>query len=139
MARVSTIGADRVALRLETQSEAGRRKMAAMMQAGAETLMQSVRTNIGMHGLVDTGRLQRSLTATNYQLTSDGASIDVTFSGSRRRGKTTTRNAAIGFIQNYGRKYSTHQRRATNFFTDATSEAKPEIISKWTEMMHDDN
>lgn len=142
MARISTIGADRVALKLETQSEAGRKKGVSMMEAGAEILMRYARANIVERNLEDTGELFRSVTHTDVIVDPDGAHVEVTYKGSRTRGKKQprkTRNAAIGFIQNYGRKYRGRNRPATNYHTNATSEAKPIIIEKWTEMMHGDN
>ena len=38
------------------------------------------------------------------KLSSTGGSQDITFSGTRRRGHTTTRNAEIAFINEYGKR-----------------------------------
>ena len=38
------------------------------------------------------------------KLTASGGYQDVTFSGSRRRGNTTTRNAEIAFVNEYGKR-----------------------------------
>lgn len=38
------------------------------------------------------------------KITDDGGSISITFSGSRKRGNTTTRNAEIAFINEFGKK-----------------------------------
>ena len=147
MARISTIGADKVALRLETQSQQGKRKARAMMYAGADILMEYVRNNLLAYGVHDSGELYNSIDTTSYRADADSVHIDVTFKGSRTRtgkrsGKTTvTRNAAIGFIQQYGRKYGVKKittRDGRSYFTDANREATPKILEKWKEMMHDE-
>lgn len=43
------------------------------------------------------------LTTTKAKTTETGGYEDVTFSGSRKRGKTTTRNAEIAFVNEYGK------------------------------------
>lgn len=148
MARISTIGADRVALKLETQSTQGKLKARSMMYEGADIFMEYLRNEILMYDLNATGELYRSIKRTNYRADVDSVHIDITFSGERARtgkrsGKTTvTRNAAIGFIQQYGRKYGRRKitmRSGRPYFTDAVKYSKPEIIEKWTEMMHSDN
>ena len=147
MARISTIGADRLALRLETQSQQGRKKARQMMYAGSDILMDNLRSKIRLHGVHDTGELLDSVARTGLRVDPDSVKIDVTFTGERtRNGKrtgksTTTRNAAIGFIQQYGRSYGKKKRTrkaGRPYFTEAVQTAKPEIIQKWTEMMHDE-
>ena len=147
MARISTIGADKVALRLETQSQQGKRKARAMMYAGADILMEYVKNDLLMYGIHDTGELFNSIGTTAYRVDADSVHIDVTFKGERTRngkrsGKTTvTRNAAIGFIQQYGRKYGVKKRTTKAgrpYFSDANREATPVIHEKWREMMHDE-
>lgn len=52
----------------------------------------------------DTGEVLRSIQLGKAKVSREGGSIAVTFKGSRKRGKTTTRNAEIAFINEFGKK-----------------------------------
>lgn len=61
---------------------------------------------------------------------------DITFKGTRRRGNTETRNAAIAFINEYGRrKYPARQFIRTAFDADQEAICAPgiDIINGWIE------
>lgn len=134
-------------MRLEIKSEQGRKKASAMIQAGADIFIDHAENQMLRYGVIDTGDLYKALTSQNLLITNDSAQIDVTFAGTRTRvGKRSgkahkTRNAAIGFIQQFGRKYGkkkTKFKPGRPFFTDAAREAKPQILAKWQEMMGDE-
>lgn len=68
--------------------------------------------------------------------TATGGYADVTFSGSRTRGNTTTRNAEIAFINEYGKK--NQQARpfvgeAMEANADAIANAGANVLFDWTE------
>lgn len=68
--------------------------------------------------------------------TETGGYADVTFSGTRHRGSTTTRNAEIAFINEYGKR--NQQARpfigeAMNKNADKIVRAGAEIITDWME------
>lgn len=52
----------------------------------------------------DTGETVRAINLGKAKVSRDGGSITVSFRGSRTRGKTTTRNAEIAFINEFGKK-----------------------------------
>lgn len=65
----------------------------------------------------------------------DGGSIDITFSGSRTRGNTTTRNAEIAFINEYGA--NDRGIPARQFISTALAEAGDEINDAGADIIHD--
>ena len=73
---------------------------------------------------------------TKVKETDDGAVCYVTFSGSRTRGKTRTRNAEIAFINEYGNRNQTARqfiRQASEQYADAISAPGEKIIGDWQE------
>lgn len=65
---------------------------------------------------------------------SDGRYVDITFSGSRTRGKTKTRNAEIAFVNEYGK----HGQPARPFVgtameknADAIADAGGKVLGDW--------
>lgn len=68
--------------------------------------------------------------------TDSGGYADVTFSGSRTRHGTTTRNAEIAFVNEYGRRKQNARPfvgEAMNKNADAIARAGAEVILEWTE------
>lgn len=68
--------------------------------------------------------------------TDTGGYADVTFSGTRTRGKTTTRNAEIAFVNEYGKR--NQQARpfvgeAMEKNADKIAQAGEKVISEWLE------
>lgn len=66
--------------------------------------------------------------------TDSGGYCEVTFSGSRRRGNTTTRNSEIAFINEYGKEGQTARpfiRQAGEQFGDQISDPGEKIIGDW--------
>ena len=73
---------------------------------------------------------------TKPKLTGNGGHADVTFSGSRQRGKTRTRNAEIAFINEYGKKNQTARPfigNAMNQAEKAIVEAGGKVLGDWME------
>lgn len=76
------------------------------------------------------------ITTAKPKLSDSGGSLDITFSGSRRRGNTTTTNSAIAFFNEFGRR----GQAARPFMGKAMSEndaqitaAGGEILGAWIE------
>lgn len=76
-----------------------------MLQAGAKVLLEGQKSTIRSMGIVDTGKSAASLQIGAVKRGSAGVmSLYISPKGSRRRGNTTTRNAEILFINEFGKK-----------------------------------
>lgn len=76
------------------------------------------------------------ITATKPKTTADGAVSRVTFSGTRRRGNTDTRNAEIAFVNEYGKSGQQARpfiRQAAEQYADQIAEPGARIIGDWFE------
>lgn len=73
------------------------------------------------------------MTLTKPKLTNDGGYAEVTFSGSRTRGNTRTRNAEIAFINEYGKR----GQEARPFIGTAMSQAEKAITDAGAEVLGD--
>lgn len=73
------------------------------------------------------------LTTTKAKLTESGGHEDVTFSGSRRRGNTTTRNSEIAFVNEYGKQ----GQPARPFIGQAMTRNEKEIAAPGIEILGD--
>lgn len=74
------------------------------------------------------------ITHTKPKQTDGGGYCEVTFSGSRRRGNTTTRNSEIAFINEYGKEGQTARpfiRQAGEQYGDQISAPGEKIIGSW--------
>lgn len=74
------------------------------------------------------------VTHTKPKQTDGGGYCEVTFSGSRRRGNTTTRNSEIAFINEYGKEGQTARpfiRQAGEQYGDQISDPGEKIIGDW--------
>jgi len=73
----------------------------AMAQVAAEKIKQSGEA-MGVRDPESTVHILDKIKPTKAKITSFGGYEDITFSGSRTRGNTRTRNAEIAFINEYG-------------------------------------
>lgn len=74
------------------------------------------------------------VTHTKPKQTDSGGFCEVTFTGSRRRGNTTTRNAEIAFINEYGREGQQARpfiRQAGEQYGDQIAEPGEKTIGDW--------
>ena len=67
------------------------------------------------------------------KLTESGGYADITFNGSRRRGNTTTRNAAIAYINEFGKS----SQPARPFIGTAMSQNADEITATGADILGD--
>ena len=141
MGKITTIGADRIALKLETKGKAARKNVRRMLDAGAELMVNEARKNIIRYRLLKTGKLHASIGKLREHITDDSASIEIAPIGERTQGKQkprTERNATIGFVQEHGRSYGKTKREGRPFFADAIASEEPKIIDLWGRMANDD-
>lgn len=76
------------------------------------------------------------VTHTKPKQTEDGGFCTVTFSGSRRRGNTTTRNAEIAFLNEYGTDHQEARpfiRQAGEQYADEISTPGAQLVGDWME------
>ena len=74
--------------------------------------------------------------ASKAKKTDSGGYLNISFSGSRRRGKTTTRNAEIAFVNEYGKKGQPARPfigTAMSRNEDAISDPAEKVIGDWIE------
>ena len=107
-----------------------------MLQAMGEVAKKAIESSAKVKGVVDTGMTIASITLKKPKLTASGGEAKISFSGSRTRAKTTTSNAAIAFINEFGKK----GQPARPFIKDAIDkegakigDAGTEIFNKWLE------
>ena len=74
------------------------------------------------------------VTHTKPKQTDSGGYCEVTFSGSRRRGNTTTRNSEIAFVNEYGKEGQPARpfiRQAGEQYGDQISDPGEKIVGDW--------
>lgn len=75
-----------------------------MLEAGGKILLEGQKATIRAMGIVDTGQTAASLQLSDVKRGTDGVmSLYISPQGSRTRGNTTTRNAEILFINEFGK------------------------------------
>lgn len=76
------------------------------------------------------------ITTAKPKLSESGGSQDITFSGSRRRGSKSTRNAEIAFINEYGKRGQSPRPfigKAMNESEEKIAAAGGEVLGAWIE------
>lgn len=96
------------------------------------------RTGLAMNVLDPTTpeNILDKVTHTKPKQTEDGGVCKVTFSGSRRRGNTTTRNAEIAFLNEYGTDHQEARpfiRQAAEQYGDEISAPGAQLVGDWME------
>ena len=107
--------------------------MGAMLREGADVLAKAQQESADAYGLRDTGMMIESIKPGRARRTPDGGDIAITPEGSRRRGKTTTRNAEIAYVNEYGKD----GQPGTGFISRANFEKEDEAIGASAEVYHD--
>ena len=95
----------------------------------AEVAMDKIRSTGESMGVRDPDSnvhiLDKLKKASKAKKTDSGGYLNISFSGSRRRGKTTTRNAEIAFVNEYGKR----GQPARPFIGTAMSRSEDEITA----------
>ena len=107
MAEFSCNGLDELLLSLQEIAAIPEEVQDEMLQAGADVVAQAQREKVKAYGIYD-GSSPRHVADTikpgRVKLKKGQRVIYVTPAGSRRRGKTVTRNAEILFVNEYGKR-----------------------------------
>lgn len=74
-----------------------------MLNTGGDILLRGQKATIRAMGIVDTGKTAASLKKGSVKRGKGGMSLYISPEGSRRRGNTTTRNAEVLFINEFGK------------------------------------
>lgn len=109
---------------LESMAEAGERAVRATGSA------------MGVRDPESSVHILDNITHSKPKQTDDGGSCAVSFSGSRTRGQTRTRNAEIAFVNEYGKRGQAARpfiRQAAEEYADQISAPGARIIGDWQE------
>lgn len=102
MAEFDVSGLDDLMLSLQDVADLPETVQDAMLDAQANVVLQAQQS--AAQAIADTGQTARSLRKSKPRTRKGVRSISITFAGSRKRGDTTTRNAEIAFVNEYGKK-----------------------------------
>lgn len=106
------------------------------MAAEGEKAVRSTGSAMGVRDPESNVHILDKITHTKVKQTDDGAVGYVTFSGSRTRGKTKTRNAEIAFVNEYGKRNQAARpfiRQAAEQYADAIAAPGEKILGDWQE------
>ena len=104
MARFDYSGMEELSMSFKELASMPDGLLSDMLNAEAGVIIPAQKNMAASMGVVDSGQMAASIKAGKVKRLSDGASMTVYPQGSRTRGRTTTRNAEIAFINEYGKK-----------------------------------
>ena len=102
MAEFSASGLDELMLSLQDVAQLPESVQDSMLNAQADVVLQAQKS--AAQSIADTGKTARSLKKNKPKTRKGIRYISITFSGTRKRGKTVTRNAEIAFVNEYGKR-----------------------------------
>lgn len=102
MAEFDVSGLDDLMLSLQDIADLPETVQDAMLNAQADVVLRAQQS--AAQAIADTGQTARSLRKSKPRTRKGVRSISITFAGSRKRVNTTTRNAEIAFVNEYGKK-----------------------------------
>lgn len=129
MAVMHMLGVPEEIRRLNLLAEGARPTAERLLVEGAEIAARATQTAAAGHGLRRTGQLIASIGHGAPQMDSDGGRIEVYPKGQRAGSKT--RNALVGFVQEYGRSYGRRARPGTGFFAEGREASAGEVQERW--------
>ena len=135
MARIETSGIKELANEIKRKGIKAQPTVRKMLEFAGPEMARHLKIAGEMHGLVDTGKMVKSIKPGPIELHTDSAKVDVWPQGSATRGKKRgrrERNATIGFVQHYGRSYGKTKRAGTGFFDEGSYDAEETIIEGMT-------
>lgn len=106
------------------------------MAAVGERRVKSYGESMGVRDPESSVHILDKITHSKPKKTEDGGYTAVTFSGSRRRGNTRTRNAEIAFINEYGKRGQAPRpfiRLAAETAGDEIAAAGEKVVGDWWE------
>jgi len=107
----------------------------AMAEVGEDAVRRTGRS-MGVKDPESSVHILDKVTHTKPKKTDGGGYCYVTFKGRRRRGNTTTRNAEIAFINEYGKRGQAARpfiRQAGELYGEQISEPGAQIVGDWME------
>ncbi len=134
MAEFHCDGLDDLMLSLQEIAELPDAVTDEMLNAGADVVVQAQKAKIAAYGILDTGKAMRSVKKGKVKIKNGQRAIYVTPTGSRRRGKTITRNAEIVFVNEFGKRGQKARpaiRDANEASAEATTAAQAAVYDKW--------
>lgn len=132
MAEFDVSGLDDLMLSLQDVADLPETVQDAMLDAQADVVLQAQQS--AAQAIADTGQTVRSLRKSKPRTRKGVRSISITFAGSRKRGETTTRNAEIAFVNEYGKKGVPARnfiRKANEQSAAASTQAAKEIYDQY--------
>lgn len=117
LAEFGVSGLDDLILSLQDVAQLPEDVQDEMLNAQADVVLRAQQAEA--QAIKDTGQTARSLKKGKPKTKKGVRSISITFSGSRKRGNTVTRNAEIAFINEYGK----HGVPARNFIRKANDQS----------------
>lgn len=129
--RVDLEGLDGLILSMSEIAELPEGVQSKILDTQADDFIYEVKNRGAAYGVGEkrgTGKLLSSIKKGKVRRLKNGLSIYVQPTGSRKRGKTKTKNTEIGFLVNYGSRHN----RSLPFWTDSVAmyESKAEKKSK---------
>lgn len=135
MAKLEYSGIDSVELSLQQVAALPTDVVDDILNAGADALIPFQRRKAREMGVYDTGGLGRSIKKTAVKKKTDGGRIiHVYAQGSRKRGRKTTRNSEIHFINEFGKKGQKARpftKKANEAARSAITEAELRVYDEW--------
>lgn len=132
MAEFDVSGLDDLMLSLQDVADLPETVQDAMLDAQADVVLRAQQS--AAQAIADTGQTARSLRKSKPRTRKGVRSISITFAGSRKRGETTTRNAEIAFVNEYGKKGVPARnfiRKANEQSAAASTQAAKEIYDQY--------
>lgn len=137
MAEFTCNGLDGLMLSLQEIAEIPEEVQDEMLRAGAEVVAKAQREKVRAYGIYDGSspkHVADSIKPGKVKLKKGQRIIYVSTTGSRRRGKTVTRNSEILFLNEYGtrrQKARPAVRDANESSAEATTAAQAEVYDKY--------
>ena len=137
MAEFSCNGLDGLMLSLQEIAEIPENVQDEMLHAGAEVVAKAQREKVRAYGIYDGSspkHVADSIKPGKVKLKKGQRIIYVSPTGSRRRGKTVTRNSEILVVNEYGRRGQKARpavRDANEASAEATTAAQAEVYDKY--------
>ena len=102
MGMIIVEGFDKLSISLDKLAALPDSVVSEMLVAGGEVIKDAHQAKLEGMGISDTGQLAASIKLGRPN--ARAGTIEIRPSGTRKRGNTTTRNEAIGYINEYGKK-----------------------------------
>lgn len=134
MADLSVDGLDELVSSIADIAELPGEVAAEMLGAEAKIVIARQKATGSAMGVRDTGLLLDSIRQKPAKKTKDGYSVQLSFSGSRRRGNRSTKNSEIAFINEFGKRGQPARpfiKTANEQSADEAAEAAARVYEAW--------